>query len=183
MSKKRILVVIDCQNDFITGSLKNEDAIKAIPNVVKKIREFDGDAIFYTLDTHEENYLETNEGKKLPVVHCVYGTEGWKLDPNVSAAIKDRRMNTRVQSIEKPTFGSFRLPDAINSVVKPDDELDIEIIGFCTDICVVSNALILKAAYFDRANITVIENCCAGVTPQTHFAACKTMEMCQINIA
>lgn len=182
MSKKRVLVVIDCQNDFITGSLKNEDAIKAIPNVVKKIREFDGDAIFYTLDTHGDNYLKTNEGKKLPVVHCVYGTEGWKLNPDVETAINEQREKMHVQNIEKPTFGSFVLADAINGIVSYGDELEIEIIGFCTDICVVSNALILKATFFDRASIRIIEDCCAGVTPETHSAACKTMEMCQIEV-
>ena len=179
---KKILVVIDAQQDFVTGSLRNEDAIKVIPNLVKKIREFDGDAIFYTLDTHDENYLSTKEGQKLPVVHCVNGTDGWKLDPNVEEAINSRRKNEYVRGIEKPTFGSFSLAPAISSILDPGENFDIEIVGFCTDICVVTNALILKAYYFNRTNISVIENCCAGVTPETHFAACKTMQMCQIDV-
>lgn len=182
MEKKLFLVVIDAQRDFITGSLRNEDAIKAVPNLVKKIREFKGDAIFYTMDTHDENYLNTREGSKLPVVHCVKGTEGWELEPNVKAALDDAKLrNIKVIGIEKPTFGSFELVDAIKKNTLWTD-CDIEMVGFCTDICVVSNALMLKAAFYNQADIYVIENCCAGVTPQTHFAACKTMEMCQISI-
>lgn len=178
---KNILIVIDCQNDFITGTLRNEDAIKRIPNIVKKIREFKGDTIFYTMDTHKEDYLDTKEGQKLPVIHCVEGTEGWKIEANVQAAIDDAVLrNIPAVKIEKPTFGSYKLVDFIKAYKGYD--LNIEIVGFCTDICVVSNAILLKTAFYDRANITVIEDCCAGVTPETHFAACKTMQMCQINI-
>ena len=182
METRKILVVIDVQNDFITGALRNEEAIKNVPNIVKKIREFNGDAIFYTMDTHEENYLQTNEGQKLPVVHCVKGTEGWEIEANVQAALNDAKLrNIKVVGVEKPTFGSFRLVDEIKRVSLWAN-LDIEFVGFCTDICVVSNALMVKAAFYDKATVKVVENCCAGVTPETHFAACKTMQMCQIDV-
>ena len=182
METKKILVVIDVQNDFITGSLRNEEAIKKVPNIVKKINEFDGDAIFYTMDTHAENYMETNEGRKLPVVHCVKGTEGWEIEASVKAALEDAKLrNIKVTCVEKPTFGSYDLVEEIKRISLWSD-LDIELVGFCTDICVVSNALLVKAAFYERAKITVAEDCCAGVTPETHFAACKTMQMCQIDV-
>ena len=185
METRKILVVIDCQNDFITGALRNEGAIKNVPNIVKKIREFNGDAIFYTMDTHEEDYLQTNEGQKLPVVHCVKGTDGWKIEANVQAALEDAFLrNIPVTRIEKPTFGSYKLIDFLKAYesVHENEELEIEFVGFCTDICVVSNALMVKAAFYDKATVKVVENCCAGVTPETHFAACKTMQMCQIDV-
>ena len=181
-NKFSILCVIDAQNDFITGSLRNEEAIKTIPNLVKKIREFNGDAIFYTLDTHNQDYLETKEGKKLPVVHCVRGTDGWKLEANVESALNDAHLrNIPVTKVEKPTFGSFDLIEKIKRRTLLDD-IDIEIVGYCTDICVVSNALAIKAGFYDKANITVDVSCCAGVTPESHKAALLTMKMCQINI-
>ena len=181
-NKFSILCVIDAQNDFITGSLRNEEAIKTIPNLVKKVREFNGDAIFYTLDTHNQDYLETKEGEKLPVVHCVKGTDGWKLEANVESALNDARLrNIPVTKVEKPTFGSFDLIEKIKGCTLLDD-IDIEIVGYCTDICVVSNALAIKAGFYDKANITVDAICCAGVTPESHKAALLTMKMCQINI-
>lgn len=182
METKKVLIVIDVQNDFITGSLRNEEAIKKVPNIVKKIRNFKGNAIFYTMDTHSENYLSTNEGEKLPVVHCVKGTDGWEIEPNVKAALEDAKLrNIKVVCVEKPTFGSYDLVDEIKRISLWAD-LDIELVGFCTDICVVSNALLVKAAFYEKAKISVIEDCCAGVTPETHFAACKTMQMCQIDV-
>jgi nicotinamidase-related amidase len=180
---KKILIVVDAQYDFIYGALKNEDAIKTIPNLVKKIRSFDGEFILATKDTHSEDYLKTKEGEKLPVVHCVKGTPGWELEPNVQSALTDSSLrNMYVNIIEKPTFGSFDLLSNIQSLVENDDELDITIVGYCTDICVVSNALMIKAAFFDRANVTVDASCCAGVTPDSHKAALETMKMCQINV-
>lgn len=182
MDTKKNLVVIDCQVDFITGSLRNEEAIKKVPNIVKKINDFDGDAIFYTMDTHQEDYMETNEGKKLPVVHCVKGTDGWQIETSVMAALNDaKNRGIKVVRVEKPTFGSYDLVEEIKRV-SLWSELDVEFVGFCTDICVVSNALLVKAAFYDKAKITVVEDCCAGVTPETHFAACKTMQMCQIDV-
>lgn len=174
---KKILCLIDVQNDFITGALRNEDAIKTVPNIVEKVKKFDGDYIFMTQDTHSENYMDTKEGQKLPVIHCVEGTEGWAIEETVAKAVSEK--NAFVETIMKPTFGSLELA---NEISKIQGELEIEICGYCTDICVISNALLLKAQLYDRANIRVIENCCAGVTPPTHFAACKAMEMCQIDI-
>jgi nicotinamidase-related amidase len=182
METKKVLIVIDVQNDFITGSLRNEEAIKKVPNIVKKINEFDGDAIFYTMDTHPENYMETKEGKKLPVVHCVKGTEGWQIEDSVMDALTDAdRRGIKVVRVEKPTFGSYDLVEEIKHVSLWAD-LDIEFVGFCTDICVVSNALLVKAAFYEKAKVAVVENCCAGVTPETHEAALTTMKMCQIDV-
>ena len=182
METKKVLVVIDVQNDFITGSLRNEEAIKKVPNIVKKSRNFKSEAIFYTMDTHPENCLCTKEGEKLPVVHCVNGTDGWEIEPNVKAALEDAKLrNIKVVCVEKPTFGSYDLVEEIKRVSLWAD-LDIEFVGFCTDICVVSNALLVKAAFYEKAKISVIENCCAGVTPESHEAALTTMRMCQIDI-
>ena len=182
METKKILIVIDVQNDFITGSLRKEEAIKKVPNIVKKINEFDGDAIFYTMDTHHKDYLDTNEGKKLPVVHCVEGTEGWEIEGSVMDALTDAdKRGIKVVRVEKPTFGSYDLVDEIKHISLWAD-LDIEFVGFCTDICVVSNALLVKAAFYEKAKIAVVEDCCAGVTPETHEAALTTMKMCQIDV-
>ena len=184
MEKKKILVCIDVQNDFITGALRNEEAIKKVPNIVEKINSFDGDAIFYTMDTHWEDYLQTKEGQKLPFTHCVKRTEGWEIEPTVMEALTNaKNSGIPVAKIEKPTFGSFGLVDSIRNFNfgKPTD-MDIEFVGFCTDICVVSNALMVKAAFYDRADIKVDSNCCAGVTPESHEAALTTMKMCQIDI-
>jgi nicotinamidase-related amidase len=182
METRKVLAVIDVQNDFITGSLRNEEAIKKVPNIVNKIRNFNGDAIFYTMDTHSENYLSTKEGEKLPVVHCVKGTEGWEIEPNVKAALEDAKLrNIKVVCVEKPTFGSYDLVEEIKRVSLWTN-LDIEFVGFCTDICVVSNALLLKAYFYDIADITVDAKCCACVSDKTHDAALTTMETCQINV-
>ena len=179
--KHKILIVVDAQNDFIDGSLANPVAQKRVGNIAKKISEFKGDFIYVTRDTHEENYLKTKEGEKLPVVHCVKGTEGWLLNKEVSEALihHDVGETQTVMYLNKPTFGSTELA---KSIKKLDGELDIEIVGFCTDICVVSNALLIKAAVYDRATITVDASCCAGVTPESHNAALLTMKMCQINV-
>ena len=180
METKKILIVVDCQNDFITGSLRNEEAIKVVPNIVRKINEFNGDRIFATQDTHFENYLDTKEGKWLPVTHCIKGTEGWDFEPSVKKALHDAEERTAVTYIGKFTFGSPDLAHLVSSLSRQGAE--IEIVGFCTDICVVSNALLIKSAVYDKADISVDESCCAGVTPESHDAAIKTMNMCQIKI-
>lgn len=186
MEKKKILIIVDCQNDFITGSLKNEYAIKTVPNIVKKINEFNGDLILVTMDTHGEDYLKTNEGINLPVEHCIKGTNGWELNKDVKKAIgraEGRNKGNRVVFFEKPTFGSVSLSEFLNNdEICENSELDIEIIGFCTDICVISNALLVKATVYDRANIIVDASCCAGVTNEKHMAALETMKSCQINV-
>ena len=172
---KKILVVVDMQKDFITGSLGTEEAKKIVPNVVKLIDEFDGE-IYATLDTHDEDYLNTLEGKKLPVVHCQIGTDGWHLADEVEEALAKKQ----VTMVEKPTFGSVELMGMLEDEVE-DDEVEFTLCGLCTDICVVTNSLLLRA-YFPNAVIKVKADCCAGVTPETHEAALKTMQMCQIDI-
>ena len=170
---RKILVVVDMQKDFVDGALGSPEAVAIVPAVVKKITGFDGE-IFVTYDTHFENYLETAEGKKLPVTHCVKGTDGWKLDAAVEKALAGKAYTP----VEKPTFGSTQLPRLIR---EKGDDVSIEVIGLCTDICVVSNALILKAA-FPEAPICVDPACCAGVTPAKHEAALETMRSCQIDV-
>ena len=181
-----ILTVIDTQDDFISGSLRNEEAIKAVPNIVKKIDNFDGDVIYVTQDTHDPDYLYTPEGNKLPVVHCVNRSNGWMINKDVQNALNDAYLRgIDVIYIEKPTFGSFDLIDYIKEDIDECDEyekVNIEFVGFCTDICVVSNVLIAKAAFYDRAKIQVDASCCAGVTPESHKAALLTMKMCQVDI-
>ena len=160
---KRTLIVVDMQNDFIDGALGTKEAQAIVPNVKKKIEEYKarGDEIIFTRDTHDTNYLESNEGKHLPVEHCINGTYGWIIADAVS------------YPEYKHTLWNYEC--------KFDDFEDVELVGLCTDICVVSNALILKAQ-FPNANITVDASCCAGVTPETHKAALATMKMCQINV-
>jgi len=170
---QKILVVVDMQKDFVDGALGTKEAQAIVDKVVKKIEDFDG-SIYVTYDTHFEDYLETDEGKNLPVVHCVRDTDGWKLNEKVQAAL-DKKSYTEV---EKITFGSIDLPFVLAEENEMDDA-EIEVIGLCTDICVVSNALILKANYPD-INISVDSSCCAGVTPEKHEAALETMRSCQI---
>lgn len=177
---KKILVVIDCQNDFIDGSLRNEEAIAAVPRIVERISSFDGDEILVTMDTHSEDYLSTKEGEKLPVEHCIKGTAGWELNGDIAFEIQKAELRgIPVRVFEKPTFGSYDLAGHIRDI---EGEPEIEFIGFCTDICVVSNVLMVKAAVFDRAVVKVDSACCAGVTPATHLAALDTMRMCQVEI-
>lgn len=172
---KKLLIVVDMQKDFVDGALGSKEAVAIVDNVVNKIQTFDGD-IIVTYDTHPENYMETQEGKNLPVPHCIKGTDGWKLDTKVQSALD----NLSYKTIEKPTFGSTELPEYIKENYNPD-EIEIELIGLCTDICVVSNALLLKANFLET-KISVDSKCCAGVTPDTHNAALATMKMCQINV-
>ena len=172
---ERILIVVDMQKDFVDGALGSGEAVCIVPNVVKKIETFDGDVIV-TYDTHSENYMETQEGKYLPVPHCIKGTDGWELDALVRSAIDKRSCKI----IEKPTFGSVELPEYIKENYNID-EIEIELCGLCTDICVVSNALIIKAN-FPEIKVSVDAGCCAGVTPDSHKAALTTMKMCQINV-
>ena len=177
MTGKKILVAVDLQNDFIDGALGTKEAEAIVPAAAARIREWReaGADIFATLDTHEANYAETQEGKRLPVPHCIRGTEGWQLNPVIREALGDCTL------VEKPTFGSIRLPELIREKIGDGKGATIELIGLCTDICVVSNALLLKAA-FPEAAIQVSSSCCAGVTPEKHKAALETMASCQIEI-
>jgi nicotinamidase-related amidase len=172
---KRFLVVVDMQNDFVDGALGSEQAAAIVPAAVKKISSFDGD-IFVTLDTHFEDYLQTSEGKKLPVAHCIKGTNGWRLNKDIKAVLDEKDFT----EVEKNTFGSVNLPGLIKKAAGEED-FSIELIGLCTDICVVSNALLLKAS-FPEAPISVDSACCAGVTNEKHKAALETMRSCQIDV-
>lgn len=172
---KKILVVVDMQKDFVDGALGSKEAVAIVPAVVKKIEGFDGE-IFATFDTHYENYMDTSEGQKLPVPHCIKGTDGWELDADVAAALAKKAYTP----VEKRTFGSVELPDLIRKTVG-DETFTLEVIGLCTDICVVSNALILKAS-FPETPIAVDASCCAGVTVAGHEAALETMRSCQIDV-
>ena len=173
---KKTLIVVDMQNDFIDGALGTKEAQAIVPNVKKKIEEYKarGDEIIFTRDTHFSNYLETNEGKHLPVEHCIENTHGWNVAKELDIV--------ECEHINKTSFG-FPYWD----IIKDDESIvarlfdEIEIVGVCTDICVVSNALILKAQ-FPEIDITVDASCCAGVTPESHQAALTTMKMCQINV-
>lgn len=171
---RKILLVIDMQNDFIDGALGTTEAAAVVNDVAAEIAKYPVADVFATRDTHPENYLDTQEGKNLPVVHCVKGTPGWELNPKIAAALGDAAV------IDKPTFGSKELADRMVQLAQ-EDELDITLVGLCTDICVVSNALLIKA-FLPETPIRVIASCCAGVTPESHQAALKTMQMCQIQI-
>ncbi len=172
---KKLLLVIDMQNDFISGSLGTKEAIAIVPRVMKKILEFDGDLLF-TKDTHAQNYMATQEGKHLPVQHCVKGTDGWRLDPMIEKAF----LETGGKIIEKNTFGAKQLPELLAKDY-PEGVASFELCGLCTDICVISNALLLKA-YYPETPIFVDASCCAGVSPESHDNALKAMQMCQITI-
>lgn len=175
----KILVVVDMQNDFIDGALGTKEALAIVPKVAEKIKNFDG-KVFYTRDTHEASYLETQEGRKLPVPHCIRGTRGWELHPEIEALRKD-------EPVDKPTFGSIELGYAIKEymieqgVLGKDMVESITFVGLCTDICVISNAIIMKAM-FPELSIRVDASCCAGTTPENHENALAAMKMCQIEI-
>ena len=174
----KYLIVIDMQKDFIDGALGTPEAAAIVPAVIERIRQAKaaGETVIATMDTHHENYLDTAEGKKLPVPHCIKGTDGWLLNDEVAAALGKKGFT----AVEKNTFGSVDLPGLIEKAADGED-FAMEVIGLCTDICVVSNALLLKAS-FPEAPIAVDAACCAGVSPQTHDAALQTMRCCQIDI-
>lgn len=169
----KILVVVDMQNDFIYGSLGSLLTQNVVSNVVAKVAEYkaNGDIILYTRDTHREDYLETPEGKKLPVEHCIFGTEGWEIIPELDPKGSDGKWDI----IDKPIFGSEELMDYL------DDEDEIEFCGVCTDICVVSNALMAKS-FYPNAKISVDPKCCAGTSINNHLSAIDVMRSCQIDI-
>ena len=175
---RNILIVVDMQNDFIDGSLGTKEAQGIVTSVAEKIRNFEGD-IYGTLDTHEEDYLSTQEGKNLPVKHCICGEDGWALNSVVMQAIAETKAEVH-NFCRKNTFGSMELAQMLKEAYE-GQEVEIELIGLCTDICVISNALILKAV-FPEIDIIVDASCCAGVTPETHRASLTAMKACQVNI-
>lgn len=171
---RKILVVVDMQNDFVNGALGSDEAKAIVDNVVNKINEFKGE-IIVTYDTHQDDYMETREGMYLPVPHCIENTEGWKINDKVEKVLVERN----VVRVKKPTFGSVKLVEMLRGIDEKNTE--VTIIGLCTDICVVSNAMLLKANY-PEMNIIVDASCCAGVTVESHNAALTTMKMCQIDV-
>lgn len=174
----RILIVVDMQNDFISGSLGTKEAAAAVERAVSRIAQWDG-PVYATQDTHGEDYLQTQEGKKLPVPHCQKGTEGWKLHDAVMTALREKDW----EAVEKPAFGSRILAERLLERWggRPEMPEEIRLIGLCTDICVISNALLLKS-FFPETKITVEADCCAGVTPESHQRALEAMAVCQIDI-
>lgn len=179
--KKKVLIVIDVQNDFVYGSLGSDEAIAVVPNIVKKVNEYKNnyDLIIFTQDTHYDDYLDTQEGKKLPVEHCIRGTNGWEIIDEINYKKCEKFNNFAVY--RKSTFGfdDWGWEERFNNT--DDSLLDIEIIGLCTDICVITNALLIKT-YYPEAKITVDASCCAGSTPERHKAALDVMKSCQINV-
>lgn len=185
--EKKILVVVDMQKDFIDGALGTKEAVAIVPKVKEKIKTArkEGEFIIFTKDTHKENYLDTQEGRKLPTPHCIKGTEGWKFDKRIAPMKKDAMV------FEKEGFGSTELAKFLASLnnIKQEEyagreegyKLNITLVGLCTDICVISNAILLKTV-IPEAEINVCEDCCAGVTPESHLNAIQAMRMCQINI-
>ena len=169
---KKLLIVVDMQKDFIDGALGTAEAAAVVPGVREKMLSYPREAIYATMDTHGEDYLDTQEGRMLPVKHCIRGTEGWALHPDLASLIPPEHI------FEKPCFGSVRLAQAMAAL--PEVE-EIELVGLCTDICVVSNALLLKA-YLPETKLSVDAACCAGVTPEKHLAALETLRSCQVEV-
>ena len=166
----KILVVVDMQNDFIDGALGTPEAVEIVPYVKQVIQNFDGKVLF-TRDTHFSNYMDTQEGKNLPVPHCILGTPGWEIRPELEAL-------RTTEAIDKLTFGSSQLPE----ILKKEENIEsITFIGLCTDICVISNVMITKA-FFPEVPLIVDAKACAGVTPESHKNALAAMKMCQITI-
>lgn len=175
----KALIVIDMQNDFISGALGNPETLAVLPKVCERVKAAlnNGVKLLYTLDTHREDYLSTQEGKNLPVAHCIKGTQGHELADELKKIIGD---NARELAVEKCTFGSKELPERILKLCgeAPDE---IELIGVCTDICVISNAMLLKA-FFPETKISVRQSCCAGTSAAAHDRALEAMKMCQITV-
>ena len=180
MRQERILIVVDMQRDFIDGALGTAEAVAIVPAAAEKIRAYRaaGYPVIATLDTHGEDYLSTREGRFLPVVHCVKGTAGWQLHPEIAAALGES------PRLEKPSFGSMALPARVRELTEAEGDgqgLTIELIGLCTDICVISNALLLKSTLPETV-ISVDASLCAGSSPQAHRTALDAMRACQIQI-
>ncbi len=171
----KVLVVVDMQNDFIDGALGTNEAQAIVENVKAKIEEYvkNSGQVIFTRDTHGSNYMDTQEGIKLPVPHCIEGTDGWE--------IRDELKVEDCIVIDKPTFGSYELIDTLREIDEETPLESIELVGLCTDICVISNAMMVKAAFLEIP-VKVDATCCAGVTPQSHDNALNAMEMCQIEV-
>lgn len=178
----KILVVVDMQNDFIDGALGTKEAESIVKNVVTKIQQYisNNDSIYFTMDTHNEDYLKSQEGLKLPVEHCIKGSTGWELQKDIKILVESLGDKAGI-IFEKNGFGSTELAEIIKHNYNDDENTEIELVGLCTDICVITNAILLKT-YMPNSKISVIASCCAGVTEQSHSEAINTMKMCQIDI-
>lgn len=170
----KLLIVVDMQKDFIDGALGTPEACAIVPAVAEKIKSFDGQVIF-TRDTHTADYLNTQEGRKLPVEHCIRGTDGWQIAAELAPLVGDSKI------IDKPTFGSVELGRELQSINTKSTIESITLVGLCTDICVISNAMIAKAQ-LPEVPVIVDAACCAGVTPESHRQALGAMKMCQIDV-
>ena len=168
----KVLIAVDLQNDFIDGALGTPEASAMLPAALRRIREFDGPVLF-TRDTHGPDYPQTREGRVLPVPHCIAGTDGWQIAPSLQPYA--------TEIIDKPTFGSTALAQTLSAINQATPIGKVTLIGLCTDICVISNALLLKAA-MPELPITIDPACCAGVTPEKHAAALEVMKSCQIGV-
>ena len=166
----KLLIVVDMQNDFIDGALGTQEAVSIVPYVKERIKGFDGKVIF-TRDTHFDNYMETQEGKNLPVPHCIKGTHGWEIHADLETL-------RRTDALDKITFGS---KDLVEVIGREQDVESVTFLGLCTDICVISNVMLVKA-FYPELPIIVDAKGCAGVTPSSHRNALKAMKMCQIEI-
>ncbi len=173
----KYLIIVDVQNDFVTGALGSKEAVEMYPRLLEKAQDYDGEIIF-TKDTHYDNYLETQEGKYLPVTHCIKDTYGWQL----TNELEQLREKKNLKVYEKPTFGSVTLANDFKELYEEGKVESIELVGLCTDICVISNALLLKAN-MPEVSIYVDASCCAGVTKEKHEAALAVMESCQIIVS
>jgi nicotinamidase-related amidase len=169
---QNVLVVVDMQNDFIDGALGTREAQAILPRVKEIVKEFNG-KIYFTRDTHLENYMQTQEGKNLPVPHCIKNTNGWEISTELLPYAKN--------IIDKPTFGSVELASILVKENEKEKIESITLVGLCTDICVISNAMLIKSSLLD-AKIIVDASGCAGVTPQSHKNALEAMKMCQIAV-
>lgn len=179
---KKALVVVDMQKDFITGCLGNEECRAVVDQVVDVINSREYRHVFITKDTHHDNYMETQEGKKLPVEHCIVGTDGWKLDERVDEAIKKQFEAKNTTVVQKGSFGSIALGDMLREYrMRAGEDVEFYFVGVCTGICVISNVLIAKAA-LPESKICVIEKACACVTPESHKTAIEAMKTCQVDV-
>ncbi|TJX13814.1 cysteine hydrolase [Tissierella creatinini] len=172
----KILIVVDMQNDFIDGALGTKEAVEVVPNVIQKIKNFQG-TIILTQDTHETNYLDTQEGKNLPVEHCIDGSYGWELQKDIKILMEEKKSSV----YKKNTFGSKDLVHELVELSKEETIEEIQLVGLCTDICVISNALTIKT-FLPDTRIVIDESCCAGVTPESHKNALDAMRVCQIEV-
>lgn len=173
----KVLVIVDMQHDFITGPLGNDECRAVVPKIADLLKTRDYDRVIFTMDTHGQNYLDTQEGKNLPVTHCIENTPGWKLVSEIADSVKP---GTKIAVIKKQSFGSLDLGDCLKGLAKAG-KMEIDFVGVCTGICVISNVMIAKAAV-PETPINVLAECCACVTPKSHENALEAMRLCQVNI-